>query len=299
MVNESQTDGWQAEARRALLGLRDQPAAWGYRRGASACVEPTALALLALQAGPGREAGLANTRRGAEWLASVQRTDGSLGSSPSLTSPGWGTPFALLVWKTAGGYESARRRATTWLLTQKGTTEPRDPSHVVAHDTTLVGWPWVDRTHSWVEPTALAVLALRGEGLGSHPRVREGLQVIADRAVATGGWNCGNKAVYGHVLRAQPGPTGLALLALAPTGDRLDHVERAIRYLRSVLGGVRAAESLGWGLLGLRAWGERVEGADRWLSESFAQVVGRADAAPRLALLLLADGQHALELFNG
>ena len=57
---------------------------------------------------------------------------------------------------------------------------------MLGHDPTLTGWPWVGGTHSWVEPTSLAVLALRREGLGKHPRVEEGLKVIRDRAIVSG-----------------------------------------------------------------------------------------------------------------
>ncbi|MDR3638450.1 MAG: hypothetical protein P4L84_31895 [Isosphaeraceae bacterium] len=298
MVTGPRASSWQPRARRALLDQRQATAAWGYRRGASACVEPTVLAALALRAGAERDADLADVRRSADWLASVQRTDGSLGSSPQTSSPGWGTPYALLLWSAVGEHDAARRRATTWLLAQKGETSPRDRLGIVGHDTTLTGWPWVDHTHSWIEPTALAVLALRREGFGDHPRVREGLRVIADRAIVTGGWNCGNKEAFGRPLRAQPSVTGIALLALAPSGERADFVEQSLRYLREALPGVRAAESLGWGLLGLRAWGEWPDGAEGWLREAFDQVVNRADAAPRLALLLLAAGEHALELFH-
>ena len=149
-------------------------------------------------------------------------------------------------------------RAARWLLGIKGRATPRsdDPEHIVGHDTTLVGWPWVADTHSWLEPTALAVLALGRAGLGEHPRVVEGLRLIRDRAVDTGGWNCGNKATFGRALRPQPAPTGLALLTLAqtPGEPRSPLVDRAIRYLTATLPGVRAAWSLGWGLLGLRAW---------------------------------------------
>ena len=42
--------------------------------------------------------------------------------------------------------------------------------------------PGSSGTHSWVEPTALAVLALRREGLGSHARVQEGVRLLRDRA---------------------------------------------------------------------------------------------------------------------
>jgi hypothetical protein len=263
-------------------------------------VEPTALATLGLLASRDRSVDDDSTviaRSAADWLAALQQPDGSLGVSRTLTEPGWGSPYALLVWGAVGGYEEPRRRAVEWTLGQAGKTFPKEtgPAPVLGHDPSLVGWPWVTGTHSWLEPTALAVVALRKEGYGEHARVVEGLRVIRDRAVASGGWNCGNKATYGRVLRAQPAPTGLALLALAHTEPSGEIVENAIDYLLATLPNVRAAESLGWGLLGLRAWGRRPEEADRWLAESFERVVDRPDAAPRLALLLLAAGEPMME----
>src|SRR5262249_52249430 len=174
------------------------------------------------------------------------------------------------------------RRAAGWLLDERGrTVDPADdPGHVAGHDTTLVGWPWVAGTHSWLEPTALAVLALGRAGLGAHPRVAEGLRLIRGRAVDAGGWNYGNKAVFGRALRAQPSPTGLALLALAGTGPRDAAVGRAVAYLARTLPGVRAPVSLGWGLLGLRAWGEAPAGAGDWLAAAYPSGAGRPRAAP-------------------
>ena len=297
-------EDWKGSARRRLEALRAKPgaAAWGYRNGSSPCVEPTALAAWGLYgtrdaSGPD---GLAAIRESGSWLASVQRVDGSLGVSTERSEPGWGTPYGVLTWNLAASHEIERKRAVAWLLRQEGETMPRDEESgpYPGHDPSIVGWPWVSGTHSWVEPTALAVLALRREGLGKHPRVREGIRVLRDRAIVTGGWNCGNKAVFNHVLRPQPAPTGLALVALAHTGPRDEIVDRAAAYLLGALPGVRAAESLGWGVLGLRAWGEAVPDADRWLAESYARVAERPDAAPRIALLLLASGEHALEVFD-
>ncbi len=299
------TDEWTQPARRELLRLRGGEPGWGYRAGATPGVEPTALAGLGLlvsepDAPPadGRRA----TRDAADWLATLQRPDGSLGLSATEPTPGWTTPYALLLWKALATREPECRRAARWLLGIKGRATPRsdDPERIVGHDTTLVGWPWVADTHSWVEPTALAILALGRAGLGEHPRVVEGLRLIRDRAVDTGGWNYGNKATFGRGLRPQPAPTGLALLTLAqtPGEPRAPLVDRAIRYLTATLPGVRAVWSLGWGLLGLRAWSVEPEEADRWLAEAYRNALGRPDAAPRLAHLLLAAGERTLSLFR-
>ena len=111
-----------------------------------------------------------------------------------------------------------------WLLDQGGVAIPNlaAPERTVGHDTAIVGWPWVADTHSWLEPTAVAILALRREGKVDHPRVREGLRLIRDRAIPTGGWNYGNNIAFGRDLRPQPAPTGIALLALAGIEGRSD-----------------------------------------------------------------------------
>ena len=297
---------WMSAARHELLSLRATGGGWGYRQGGEACVEPTALAALALLATNRCDATYAEASRigseASDSVARAQRPDGSLGVSATRATPGWMTPYALLLWDAFGTYPDRSARASAWLLQQSGATLARtdDPRGVAGHDTTLVGWPWVSETHSWLEPTALAVMALGRCGQGGHPRVQEGLRLICDRAVAGGGWNYGNKAVFGTALRAQPAPTGIALLALASAGNepRGPMIRRAVDFLRLTLPGTRASVSLGWGLTGLKAWGEVPEESARWLAEAHAAVKGRADAAPKLACLLLAAGDGAVDLFR-
>ncbi len=293
-------NGWTTEARRVLLGLRDKDSVWGYRVGAAPAPEPTALAALALMA-TGSDP--QPSRIAADWLASSQRGDGSLGISgdkSAVAPPGWMTPFAMLVWAQFPAHATALRRGSHWLLGIKGLTlDPKeDPTRIAGHNTMLVGWPWVGETHSWLEPTAIAVLALGRDGFGTHPRVLEGLRLIRDRAIDSGGWNYGNKAVFGRSLRPQPAPTGLALLTLDGIDLRTPLISKATDYLTGCLPGVRACASLGWGVIGLRAWGVPLESADAWLAESFEAVRGKPDAAPKLAILLLAAGDSTLQLFG-
>ena len=151
-------------------------------------------------------------------------------------------------------------------------------SQVFGHDATARGWPWVQGTHSWVEPTALVTLALCGEGLHDHGRVKAGIHLILDRSLKSGGWNYGNPAVLGRELRAQPGPSGLALLALAAYGDESPECRRGIDYLRQALREVRTGASLGWGVLGLRAWDACPREAATWLGESYRRYGARPDA---------------------
>jgi hypothetical protein len=303
-VNPVVTSEWSRAARRELLALRGTSAAWSYRNGSKPAVESTALAGLGLLAST--DASRAQdpdsvTRPAADWLASIQNADGSLGIAAEQPSPRWTTPYALLLWNALTGFEKPRRGAVAWLLREKGRAIPpeSDSDHIVGHDTSLIGWPWVSDTHSWLEPTAMAVLALGREGYGDHGRVREGVRLILDRALPDGGWNYGNKAVFGTPLRPQPAPTGLALLALAQAEAASSVVARGIRYLLEILPNTRAPAAIGWGLLGLRSWNRAPAEASVWLAEAYRQAAGRPDAAPRISLLLLAGGDASLALLAG
>ncbi len=291
---------WADRARRELLSRRVLECSWGYRDGGSPAVEPTVLAGLALLAsgeGPGSSPSgspaSSVSREAAAWLAGLQRGDGSLPAAPGPSMPGWATPHAMLLWGRLGGFEDRRRRARDWLLSVQG--QPlvyavKDRA-VLGHDPTLIGWSWVAGTHSWVEPTAMAIVALCGEGCREHPRVRRGLSVIVDRAIPGGGWNYGNNVVFGRVLRPQPGPTGIALLALAAR-EPLDCavVPPALDYLRKALPAIRAAASIGWGVLGLKAHHACPPEAASWLEGAYEHCTGRPDATLGLSLLLLASG---------
>jgi hypothetical protein len=297
------TSPWIGTARLRLIQSRGQREGWSYRQATAPSVEPTILACLALMSSPSdRQAEQAKEklRRPADWLALLQSRDGSLGVSATLPKPCWATPYGVLLWAALGGYTTHRERAVQWLLDQQGVSFPNVAAaeRTVGHDTAIVGWPWVADTHSWVEPTAMAILALRREGQAEHPRVREGLRLIRDRAIPTGGWNYGNNAAFGRDLRPQPAPTGLALLALAGIDGRSEVVERAVAYLQESLPSTWAPQSLCWGVLGLRAWECCPRAATDWLARAFEQTLLHRDSTPRSAHLLLAAGERPLELLG-
>jgi len=294
---------WKQQLRCELRALRGGRSAWAYRRDLAPSVEPTVLACLGLLAsgdGETSTSDLATSHEAALWLVAIQRSDGSLPFSEGRSGPGWATPYAITLWSALAGYREPRRRAGTWLLRSKGATLSiaENADNIIGHDPSLVGWPWVSGTHSWLEPTALAILALCRLGLADHPRVKEGRRLILDRALASGGWNYGNRSVFGTELRAQPGPTGLALLALAALGARSAAVERAAAYLRATMRDLRAPVSLGWAVMGLRAFRSLPEESETCIKEAHARCAGKPDAAMGLALLLLASTEQALSLLG-
>lgn len=263
----------------------------GYHALGPASTEPTALAVMALAA-QGRHAAAA---KGLEWLAGIQAGNGSVGPTASQATPGWPTSLAVLAvhFATNSGdarVTSAKRfdldRAVAWILQTRGEALPRTPE--MGHDTTLVGWPWVEDTHSWVEPTAMCVLALKAVGRGNHPRVREAVRLLIDRLLPDGGCNYGNTLVMGQVLRPHLQPTGLAMLALAGEPDQTGRIAKSLDYLTRELSPRTAAASLAYGLMGLAAHDRLPAIAHSWLETASRRTLGREAAPYRLALIALA-----------
>lgn len=255
----------------------------GYHAGGPAASEPTAFAGLALAAhGRGAVA-----ERAADWLAQIQRLDGSVGVTESDTRPKWPTSLAILTWLAAGsGFQRNIESAVRWALAAKGSTGPRKPH--IGHDTTLVGWSWAENTHSWLEPTALFVLALKRAGQIQHDRCREAVRLLIDRLLPQGGANYGNTIVLGQQLLAHVQPTGLAMLALAGETTSDPRIEKSLQYLGRELGPDTPTASLAFGVLGLAAHNRQPTGAVNWLESAYQREMHREPSPYKLALLALA-----------
>ena len=296
------------DARRRLLALRRSDGAWSYRLRSTLAVEPTALSSLALLAtDPEPASSLARTipLGGGRWIAEqTRRGDGSTAvvASTEANTPGWTTPFAILLWNALGGFVVERQAAVAFVLGLKGKVVEPGPNDPIGHDQSLVGWPWISGTHSWVEPTAISLLALAPSVPTTHPRMADGVRVLLDRAIATGGWNLGNPSVFGKTLRSLPGPTGLALLALARVARDsapASIIQPALAYLAGVVDETFAPTSLGWATLGLRAWNAPVSSVARErMATATARAIDRDAPAGELAMLLLAGGDHSLAVLG-
>ncbi len=273
-----------------LDGLGRQPRI-GYADGGALASEPTAIAALALA----QHSKLDAASSAADFLAENQAEDGSVGVRPGEPTPGWPTSLAVVAWSAVGnalrGVPSAANEfqtnidgGTGWLLSVQGSK--LEQSEVFGHDMQLVGWAWVEGTHSWLEPTALAVLALKAAGQSNHARTREAVRLILDRQLPGGGCNYGNTFVLGQKLRPHVQPTGIALLALAGEKDTGGRIAKTIAWLRRSIGPETTAASLAWAVLGLKAHGADLPQTDEWLAQAAGTL--RVPSPFFLALLALA-----------
>jgi len=253
----------------------------GYQPATRPATEPTALSAIALAVHGKQEA--ANTAT--EWLAGLQAKDGSLGIRDGETSPCWPTSLAMLAWIAvdAARYAKQINAATGWTLSKQG--ERIEPTEDIRHNTQLVAWPWVEGTHSWIEPTALHVRALKAAGYSTHPRTREAIELLVDRQLAAGGCNYGNTEVLGQTLLPHVQPTGLAMLALAGEVDVRGRIEHSLSYLTHSLSARTTTASLCWGLLGLTAHDRRPADADLWLESAYGRTARRDRSPHKFALL--------------
>jgi hypothetical protein len=224
--------------------------------------DATAWAILALQLSGSGAAALRGARQS---LLRYQDRRGAVTLRPGSLAIAWPTPLAVLAWWGDPEHEPAAQRAVTFLLESGG--EPLRQAPELGHDMSLRGWSWVLGTHSWVEPTALGLLALRLHGLGAHPRAQEAERLLVDRCLPSGGWNYGNTLAFGAELLPAVDSTGLALASLgrldeapetAPARGLEDAVRRSTAYLeREWARGLRTPLAMGCALLGLSAWARR------------------------------------------
>jgi hypothetical protein len=256
----------------------------GYHPQGPASSEPTAIAAIALSAAnrPAADA--------MQWLAGLQIADGSIGPTSAQSAPGWPTGWAVLAALSAGRGASAGAfdvpRALNWIVRTAG--DALAGSDAAKEKPITVGWPWVTGTFSWVEPTAIHVVALKAAGFENHPRTREACTMLVERLLSHGGCNYGNTVVLGQELRPHVAPTGLAMLALAGQADSDGRIASSLEFLAATLSVETTSASLSYGLIGLAAHGRFPANASKWLEAAYRRTIARDGAAYKLALLSLA-----------
>jgi hypothetical protein len=216
-----------------LSAAQSDTGGWGYKPGGMPYVEPTAAVILALSS-DARAA--PQVQRARTWLRRLQRADGGWGIAALDDASGWMTGWA--VWALAGVETDAAQRGMDWLLRTAG-LRVADPQQiegiqrVLKIDPTITGWPWQPGDSGWIFPTALALLALHANSasIREHPRAREAVRYLLDRAIPAGGWNIGNPFMVTGSLPPTVENTALTLLALGALGIDSEVVAQAEAWL--------------------------------------------------------------------
>jgi hypothetical protein len=246
--------------------------------------DATAWAILALTISGTKEDALESSRAR---LVSSQLSDGRVCLLPEHPDAYWPTPLAVLAWQGSPAHLDQQSRAIEFLINNTGKHWPRKPDDSERHDTNIRGWPWTANTHSWVEPTALSVIALQVAGYGNHERAREATRMLMDRQLSRGGWNYGNTIVFGQELRPMPENTGMALNALAGRVAE-GSIKVSLEYLQIQASSLHTPLSLAWCLMGLGAWVKGPDNAKEQILDSLSLQKNYGNyATPLLSLLIV------------
>ncbi len=241
------SDDWALTARLVSLlsATRTTDGGWATATGREADAESTAWVLAGAVLLSARVPSMAANAEGAlAWLATQQEADGSWTYRRGPVIATWPTHVALLgltlaeAWqrRTTNGpslkavewvvhehsaLPTSWQRLMAWAVQRVAGQSQPEAEPLVVLNSSLDGFGWARETFPWVEPTAIAMLAMAMqpsthlESRALRARVRIGAQLLLDRQAPDGGWNYGNTRVLGVDLPSYPDTTGWALLGLA------------------------------------------------------------------------------------
>jgi hypothetical protein len=257
-----------------LRRVQNKDGGWGYRPGLSSATEPTAWAVLALQAL--KESSGEALASAANWLSQAQMAEGAWPTASGKEPGCWVSALACLALiGQKGPYQDAVIRGANWLcgtwpaegnLLWRLRQRKQETDTVVRQDHSLRGWGWTPDTASWVEPTAHILIMLKNIPARHRPqqadkRIQMGEKMLYDRACPGGGWNAGNPLVYGVPGVPRISPSVWALLALKNHQDRAVNLE-GVEWLQQRYQSLRSPASLALAHLCLRAYGRETETAE-------------------------------------
>jgi hypothetical protein len=228
-------------------------------------------------------------------LLHLQRRDGGWPAFEGDLEPSWTTALALSTLTALNDISDARGRALNWLLSERGKEAHwlwrwkfKTADRNVRFDPDKYGWPWSPGAGSWVIPTAFSVIAIKqfevcNRSGAAEKRIHLGVEMLLDRACVGGGWNSGNRIVYGVPLRPHVEATAIALLALQDE-PRREIVQASVKWLESQAADIEAVSSLSWCILALVVYQRPIEELKRRL----ATIVGDGSAIRNNATLAAA-----------
>jgi hypothetical protein len=245
--------------------LRELPdGGFGYSDAGAFSPEATAWAIMALMAS---EKHRDIAQRACDRLAGCQLPDGRVSAVNGFDAAAWPTALCILAWKCVQGFRQPIDAGLRFLLSFEGKPHQKGAHSPIGHDTSIVGWPWIEQTHSWIEPTCISMLALKANGHNDHPRTREAARMVMNRQLPGGGWNYGNTAVFGQKLLPMPENTGQALCAMNGLASQAS-VQSSLDYLSRCMGSIRTPMALAWMLHGLGMWSQLPPQWERSVVES-------------------------------
>ena len=271
------------QVRNRLIGLQNADGGWGTAEGRGSNTEATSLALSALLAGA-ESPSSDRIVRATLWLTARQNPDGGWRLNDIVTAPSWTTALAIMA---LSGFSEHRQRvisAAHWLLAQEGSKPgilarlilwATGKSGVNRLNNDLVGWSWVPRSFSWVEPTSYALLALKKvkaslAETSVAERIQQGEALIYDRMCAGGGWNYGNSKVLDYALWPYPDVTALALLALQDRADDKAN-QQSLQTLKQIAAEANSALGCSWAAICLDVYGQPVVDWHRRIESRFLE----------------------------
>jgi hypothetical protein len=301
-VQERTLSQAQSVLQRALSAGQATDGGWPYYPGRVSRLEPTAWAVLALRASKPPQTTAAE--RGLAFLRERQQPSGLL---VEAGSPGpnfaW-NGLALLAGMSRGNSSTSswQQRVATALLSVRGVALEQSNAQS-GQNNRLQAWSWIESTFSWIEPTAVCLLALKkanADGPLARTRVADAEALILNRVCDEGGWNYGNAQVLGQDLRPYVPTTALALLAMQ---NRRDHpvVARSLAWLKTHAVSEPSTLALSLAALSLQVAGEPADEPTNRLLQRASETIAFSNLhAMALALYALTASEHgAAELTIG
>jgi len=241
-----------------LISAQHECGGWGYTTGQKPVLEPTAAVLLAIRNEP-----LANNsfQKGISWLLSCQHQDGGWGINEDDPESGWQTAWALTTLRYSTQKQDSISKSVEWLITvstMEITQEEFQGKEIPKRDNNEAFiWPWLPGQAGWIEPTAMAVLALEGitKSRLADFRISAALNYFRRYRTPDGGWNIGNANSLDTIVVPRAYPTALVLMAL----NRIAQTEIHATDLNALRQDLRRDPSTlvqSSGILALRTLGE-------------------------------------------
>lgn len=239
-----------------IISAQNKDGGWGYFTNQPSTVEATSSSILSLS-NLGKYDGA--RERSLSWLLDAQNRDGGWGIKQNDHQSGWQTSWALLALNAISGDPQAIQAGINWLRNFGfSSLENNETNRLIQKqfniDTNLNGWTWQPGQASWIEPTAMALLALHQIANISQEdhMILEAVQYLDDRRCQGGGWNFGNPVMFNQPLPPKIHHTALCIITLSQVAPHLVQ-EDDKKTLNLLLADAQRPLGIAMGILALKS----------------------------------------------